>query len=666
MMKILAWIGSLIFVLFGAVYVVAFTPFGNNVVKSMIETKIANEVKLDAKLQTFHLSMSDFEVLLELNKRNTILLKGNYSLFSQAFNVAYRVDLQELKTLKSLTGMKLNDSFSSDGRVVGDIKYIKVDGVSNVAKSVTKYHVKLKEFKPTSIIAKISHADLKSILHLLNQKQYADAKIDLDLDFKNITPHKLDGRVSLKSVDGMLNSYVMKKDFNIIIPKTSFVMNLVADLKDDDVNYRYILNSNLAKISSKGLVKPEPLALNLKYGVDIKELALLKPLSGVDLRGKVRLNGKVKGSKKSLKVDLISDVASSDTTIKAVLKEFKLSSLKADIKSLKLQKFLYMVKQPQLASGDFNLVADISNAQMGKLKGSIKADILNGVANSKVITKEYGFKTLMPKTKFGLKLSSTLDKYMVISKLSLTSTLANLGMKKIKYNLKDAKLSSDYLLKIADLNRLYFATERHLKGSLVVDGKVQKGKDLDFTAHSKVAGGVLNAKLHNDDFVAKLNKLKTLEILDMLIYPKIMKADIDGDLVYNLKSKKGDFKGKISNGAFTKNQMLDLVREFGHTDLYKQQFKGDILANINKEHILANLDLRSNTSSIISKNIKLNSKTKYVDAKVDVMANHHPFSLVINGNVASPKVTIDAQKIIEKELNKVIKKGLNKLFKKFF
>jgi len=666
MMKILAWIGSLIFVLFGAVYVVAFTPFGNNVVKSMIETKIANEVKLDAKLQTFHLSMSDFEVLLELNKRNTILLKGNYSLFSQAFNVAYRVDLQELKTLKSLTGMKLNDSFSSDGRVVGDIKYIKVDGVSNVAKSVTKYHVKLKEFKPTSIIAKISHADLKSILHLLNQKQYADAKIDLDLDFKNITPHKLDGRVSLKSVDGMLNSYVMKKDFNIIIPKTSFVMNLVADLKDDDVNYRYILNSNLAKISSKGLVKPEPLALNLKYGVDIKELALLKPLSGVDLRGKIRLNGKVKGSKKSLKVDLISDVASSDTTIKAVLKEFKLSSLKADIKSLKLQKFLYMVKQPQLASGDFNLVADISNAQMGKLKGSIKADIPNGVANSKVITKEYGFKTLMPKTKFGLKLSSTLDKYMVISKLSLTSTLANLGMKKIKYNLKDAKLSSDYLLKIADLNRLYFATERHLKGSLVVDGKVQKGKDLDFTAHSKVAGGVLNAKLHNDDFVAKLNKLKTLEILDMLIYPKIMKADIDGDLVYNLKSKKGDFKGKISNGAFTKNQMLDLVREFGHTDLYKQQFKGDILANINKEHILANLDLRSNTSSIISKNIKLNSKTKYVDAKVDVMANHHPFSLVINGNVASPKVTIDAQKIIEKELNKVIKKGLNKLFKKFF
>ena len=172
-MKYLGWFFGVVMTVFVAVYTLVFTQFGNDLLKPTIESKIKEQTKLDSKLKTFTLDMSSFEVLLELNANNAILLKGNYSPFSQTFDVEYRVKLEELRTLKPLTQAQLQSSFHTDGRVVGDMKFIKVDGKSDVASSATDYHVELTDFNPTSIIAKIDSADLKALLHMVNQKAYA-------------------------------------------------------------------------------------------------------------------------------------------------------------------------------------------------------------------------------------------------------------------------------------------------------------------------------------------------------------------------------------------------------------------------------------------------------------------------------------------------------------
>lgn len=95
-MKYLAWFGALLATLVAAVYVVVFTPLGNGLIGPIVESKIKEQTKLDSKLTTFSLSMSEFEILLELNTNNTILLKGNYSPFSQAFDIVYRAKLDNL------------------------------------------------------------------------------------------------------------------------------------------------------------------------------------------------------------------------------------------------------------------------------------------------------------------------------------------------------------------------------------------------------------------------------------------------------------------------------------------------------------------------------------------------------------------------------------------
>ena len=160
-MKILAWIFGITLTLLAIAYILAFTPPGNSIVKPILESKIKEQTKLDGKLDIFSLSMSDFEILLTLNNYNTIFLKGEYSLFSQTVDIVYNVKLEELNSLQSLTQTQLNSSFHTNGRVKGDMAFIELNGESDVASSVTSYHVELTELNPTSIIAKIDNSDLK-------------------------------------------------------------------------------------------------------------------------------------------------------------------------------------------------------------------------------------------------------------------------------------------------------------------------------------------------------------------------------------------------------------------------------------------------------------------------------------------------------------------------
>jgi len=437
-------------------------------------------------------------------------------------------------------------------------------------------------------------------------------------------------------------------------------MNLDANLKGDTIDYKYLLNANLAKISSKGHVVPEPLEVNLDYKLNVKELGLLKPITGADVRGALRLAGDIKGTKEKMRITGLSDLADSSTTFNAVLKDFAPKSLKADIVGLKLQKLLYMVKQPHYTDGLLDLHVNITNADIKALKGSIQTDIKKGLLDSRYLTKAYEFNSTMPRTVFSTHTSTILSKNLLDTKVVLHSTLADLNVKQARFNIDDASLTSDYHVKVHDLNKLYFVSQRHLKGPLVAHGDVSKGKDLDFTAHSNIAGGRLDAKLHNDDFHADLNSLQTLDILDILIYPKVFKASIDADLDYNLASSKGKFSGFLSHGTFTKNQALDLFKKYAHTDLYKERFKGDVNADIDKEKILAAFDLRSNKATIRSKNTKLNTLTQQINSKIYIVANKNPLTVTLKGNIKAPKVIIDASELIQKEALKAIQKEAKK------
>lgn len=665
-MKYLAWIGMLILFLVVALYVVAFTPVGNNLLKPIIEAKIQEQTKTNSRLETFSLTMSGFEIALELDKDNMITAKGIYSIFAKSFDLKYEVSLKNLKSLEPILNMPLNGEFNTDGTVKGDLVFMNIDGKSDVGESETSYHVELSDLNPTSIIANMKNAKLSSLLYLGAKNPYAAADINLDINLKNITPHKLDGDIKLVTKNGVLNPEFMKKDFNVTIPKTSFDMNLDAQLKGDDLEYNCDLVSNLFNINSSGNVVPDPLKVNLKYALDIKDLEVLKPLSGADIRGALKLNGTLNGDKDELLIRANSNIAASQTTLEAVLRGFAPASLRAKVVNLDIAKLLYMVKQPHYADALLSLDADISDARLNSLKGEVKSNITNGVFDSAYLTKAYEFSSPMPKSTFNAQTTTVLKDGIADTKVDFNSNLANLDIKSAKFNIKDGSLKSDYIVTISDLNTLYFVTKQHLRGGFSANGELSKAKDLDFSLFSNFSGGVLEAKLHNDDFGATLSDIKTTKLLYMLMHPELFDGTLNAKVDYNLAQSKGVIDGELINLMFAKNQTFDLIKQFTKVDMYRENFNGKVSAKIEKENILASLDLRSKETALKTKDAKLNTKTNQMNSDLSIVIKNDTINANLNGDMDSPKVSIDLEKFLKSETGKKVIEKVDKLFKKLF
>ncbi len=656
-MKYLAWFGTVLVALLAVVYVIVFTSFGNSIIGPILEKEIQKQTKLESKLSTFHLNMSDFDIVLELDSNNSISFNGKYSLFLQDFNISYKLKIDNLQALQNFVKVPVSGNFHTSGTVCGDLHLIDIAGVSDLAHSDTSYHVKLNDFHPVSIKAKVQKAQLALLLHMIGEKAYADADVNLDIYFTDITPHAMNGTISLETQKGKMATKLVKTDF---------AMNLDAKLKGDDVDYTYILSSNLANITSSGKIMPEPFKADAKYALNIQELAVLKPLLGADIRGALRIEGKIKGDKSHLVIDGQSDLASSDTIFEAVLKEFKPDKIKANIKNMQISKLLYMSKQPHYTDGVLFLDADISEMSGGSLQGIVNTNVKNGLLDSQYITQTYGFTSPMPTTTFHSTAHTVLKGHIIDTKLALESSLLKFDSNRVRFNLQDGSLKSDYKIQISSLDKLYFLTQRHMRGGISAEGEFQKAKDLDLSVRSKVAGGDIDATLHNDDFRADLHSLQTLDILNILIYPEVFKSTLDGKLSYNLMQQKGTLQAHLADGKFVKSQMLDLVKQYVKVDMYIEKFEGELSAASNKENIVASLDLKSNTSSITTKDAKLNSKTKQMDATVTLVANKSPITATLRGEVTSPKISIDLEKLMKSQAGEAIQQEVGKLLQKLF
>ena len=663
-MKFFAWIGAIIAILVISLYIVAFTPLGNGLIKPMVEAKIQEATQTQSKLETFLLTMSDFEVVLSLSEGNRITAKGAYSLFSRSFDVDYVLDLKNLQALESFAGQPLRGELFSDGEAKGDMALMRIDGKSTIAQSQTSYSVTLADLNPTSIIATIKGAKLASLLQMTAKNPYATADIDMDINFKSIKTGALDGTVVLKTKDGKLDPKYMLSDFNVTIPNTSFAMNLDATLQGSDINFKGELLSNLFKITSVGSVTPQTLETDMTYALSVQDLEVLKPLTGADVRGALNLNGSAKGDRERLVVQGVSDLASSNTVFEAIFKELQPLTLRAKVANLDVAKLLYMLKQPHYTDGLFSMEADISDMNPKNLSGQVVTSLTKGVLDTAYLTKAYALTAPMPKTTYDAITTTLLKGSVADTKIDLNSNLANLDVKSAKYDFKDASLQSDYKLFVSNLEALAFVTKERLRGELSATGTVEKGKDLDATMSAALAGGKMEAKLHNDDLHATLNALKTTKLLSMLYRPELFDASLNAKLDYNLAQSRGKLDGQISNGVFAKNQTFDLIKQFTKVDMYRENFNGEVTAKMEKEKILVSLDLRSKEAAIKTTDAKLNTKTNQIDSDVKIVSKNDSIDAKLSGDIDAPKVSVDLEKFLKSETGKkAVEKLFNKLLK---
>lgn len=668
MKKLFLSLTLIIVLILVSVYGMLFTKYGNGIVSSYIENKIntgQNDVKL--KVNDFVLTSKYLNFDASINDNSKINISGDLSLFQKSVNLKYDIKINELSTLKNLTKQEFKGPLSTSGIFIGNEEEAIIQGVSDIAQSQTKYYFNLEDFEPKNINIQVKNAKIEDLLVLLNKPQYAKGDLTIHTDIKNANLSKLDGMIIAKITDGKINNDVVNSEFNQGFQSSiNFQSEINAILTPNKAEVKSNLISSLAEIfMNKTVIDLSTNNIKTDYKIDIKNLAKLEGIVSKKLNGQFLTDGNLKAFDDTIQIEGSSDIFEGITKYNAEFINLKPSNVKFSVENARLEKLLQVINEPIYSTGSLNIDANIKNADLNKLDGTIisKIDdalVINEVAN--VVFKQ----NLQDKLNYNLEIDTNLVPNQAISKTYIETTMGNLTAQKSVYDFNGNSFSSDYLLNIADLEKLKDITKMKLKGKLDINGQISnKENNLFVTGNSNTLGGTFDFDLKNDKLNANLKNIDVQELSNMLDYSKIFDSKANFVLDYDLLVKKGNLTGKLINGHFLENDFTLLINQLTKGDLTKEVYESfDIDSKIDDKVLTSNLIMKSQNTQIISKDSVLDLKQNLIDAKFDTTIKDKTFAVKVNGETSNPKISLDAKDLLKEQLNKQLEKKKDKIQEK--
>ncbi len=330
---------------------------------------------------------------------------------------------------------------------------------------------------------------------------------------------------------------------------------------------------------------------------------------------KIYIKGKAVGDIKKALIFGVGKVARSDIEYKLDLIDQKPQNITAKIDRANLAKLLSLAGQKPYASGVVNLVANIPSLDEKNLKGSAKLSIISGKINSKLIKND--FKLNLPKnTTFNLNATALLNQNSIKVDAKALTSLANLFIKNLHYNLKSNSLKTPYTLDIKDLSKLNSLANMKLKGDFKANGKVSlKNKKFIATANTNSLGGKLSLIYHNDKALINLKNISSKAIFYRLTLPKYTDARVSGEVdIKSIKKLSGKFK-LVADGV---NSKRDLKRMYDFD--IDRDIKYHLTSNgtLQNQKVFAIADIKNSFGDIKLKDIVYNLKAGSLNSKYEL------------------------------------------------
>lgn len=659
----------ILLVMIGSVFGILFTKPGNNLIASYIQDTVNSQNEhAKLKVQNFELTFNTVDFKATIADSSYINISGDLQVFAKTVDLKYDIDIKDLSTLEPLINQKLNGPLQTKGTFKGDQKLSVINGTSSIASSDTSYNLELKNYEPSNINFLVKDANISELLYLVNQPKYAKGILNLNANIKNAKIPTLDGNIVSSITNGLINNDIVNKSFNLALKdKITFKSRTNAILTPNKVTAKATLVNSLSTISSdETIVLLDKNQVKSNYKIDIANLNKLEQIIGIKLNGKFSTHGEVFVDNGVIDIKGRSDVFDSFTNYDTKIENSKPSFVNLNIKDAKIDKLLYLLNQPNYATGNLNLIADIKSADINNLDGLITTQISNGKVINKVVNKQFNQKLKQALT-FKLDAKTNLSETKANTNGKVISSLANLDIKNAIFNIKDASLNSDYILDIPNLSKLYDVTQTKMRGKVSLNGNLQSQKEnLLVTGASKLLGGNLDFKLNNNDFRANVKGVEIKELTHMMYYPKVFDSTSDLALNYNLLSKKGKLKGNLIKGHFLPNDFSGLINQFAKFDLTREIYDTvDINSDINDMVLKTIINMKSKNTQIDVTKSLLDLNKSYVNADIKAQIRKLNLDFNVKGNMKSPKVKLNTKGLLKNKIEEKVNEKLgNKLKEK--
>ncbi|MGB6327908.1 MAG: hypothetical protein WBF48_03220, partial [Halarcobacter sp.] len=668
MKKLFFGLTALILIVLGGIYALLFTSPGNSYVASIIENKVNDGQKdVQMKVNDFKLTTNEILFNASIDDNSTINISGALNIFAKSVDLNYDINIKELSALENITKQKLNGPFSTKGSLKGNQELALVNGTTSLASSDTSYDVQLVDFKPSNILLNMKNAKIEELLNIVNQPIYANGNLDINADIKNADISSLDGIVTTKISNGILNAKIINKELKQN-PETpiSFSANTNTKLIPNMATTKVDFNSSIANLNIKeASVNLKTSLINTDYSLFVKDLSKLETLINQKYNGSFSTNGKASVDNGVILIDGNSDIFASDTKYDIKVVNSEAEYINVLVNQAKIQSLLTLVNQANYADGLINIDAKIKSADIKNLNGKIITSIFDGKVNNKVVNKEFAQKLVKPLLFDGV-VTTDLVKTQAISKVDLNTSVSDLNMEKAIFDISNAEFISDYVLNIADLSKLYDLTQTKLRGTAKVDGNIKQNADtLSVDGKTSLFDGNINFNLLNDVFKAKIDGVEIKSLFNMLYYPEIFTSKSNIDVDYNLASKVGKIGGNLLDGRFIKNEYSDIINAFAKFDLTKEVYKKvEIKSDIKENIINAFVDMQSKYTKIKVPSSTINLDENSINALIQATITKYTFDTTVKGSLSNPKVKVDTKAFLKSKYGKKVKEKADKLKKK--
>lgn len=412
-------------------------------------------------------------------------------------------------------------------------------------------------------------------------------------------------------------------------------------------------------IQTKGTIELRTQSIDATYNVAIHELSKLQKLIGQQLNGPFQTHGNIKGDRKIMTIDGVSDVAKSQTAYHLTLREFTPEELTAKIAHLHIDQLLYMLNQPIYAKGLVNIDANIPQLNMESLKGNIITTLSQGMLQPTPIQKDFNI-SIPHNLTFNGDIQTRLIGTKAISQIDVATSIANLQSKNLVYDLKEGSLSTDYDLKIPNLDKLYFITQQHMDGEINLTGDVKVAQEtIQATAHADTLGGAIDALYKNGMAHVKIKNIQTVALTDMLLYPHIFDSRANVTIDYNTDKEDGTLHAELLNGQILPNKMSFLLQQMANFDITKEIYQRTIIdTKIDKKVLHSDLYMKSRLTEINSTNGTIDLKDQTINTTLNIKIRKNKLPVTLTGALTSPDIKIDTKALFKSKAKEELKKRL--------
>lgn len=236
---------------------------------------------------------------------------------------------------------------------------------------------------------------------------------------------------------------------------------------------------------------------------------------------------------------------------------------------------------------------------------------------------------------------------------NITSPHVNLYIFDGTYDQGKKVARSTYILDVKDLSELETLLGYRYLGPLYTTGEMIFNNHLMITGHSATYGGRLNYFFEKDGLFVDLHDVSFMKFMGLFPYPKMLNAEVNGNLYYNFLQKTLVVNTKLDNAKIAHSRLIRSLRKTSTIDLRREIFHESYLDAIYHDGILAgDLKFRNERSHLYLTSIHMNAHRNTIDAYFDVQMQSRAFSGKVYGPLDDPHINLRLQKLIKYEMSR--------------